>query len=294
MSSNKVAVRDDDCSYWTMPDELESVYGKYWERGIKVSFSVIPYAYALINRGNRKEMYHSDEARYIYENRPLVEYLKEKIKLNQIEIMQHGYDHSYHIVHNGNRKFLSKDVRDNIKPIDMVEYLPECIHKDDSQIKREICEGKEILEDTFGIKVGVFVPPSNAIRSYVVEEVAGLGMNISGTMTPAFNRKKTVKSVKLYLDKTIWHIKNKEVPYPFLMDYGTHKELAGTTVSPSTNKKSFSMKYEYCKQNNIPFVLATHYWELNEDEATKQYFDFWVEKLLEDKNRVMTMSEVLV
>lgn len=292
-SGFKIAIRDDDCSYWTTPDELESVYGKYWKKGIKVSFSVVPYAYNLINNDNRSEMYHIDNPKYIYENESLVKYLKDKIKMGQVEIMQHGYDHSYYVRYNGKSYFLDKKTRENINVKDEVIYLPECIHKNDEIIKRDIIKGKEILEDTFDTEIKIFVPPSNAIRAYVVEEVASLGMNISGTIMPAFNRTKTIQSYRIYINKLLWHIRNKKISYPFIMNYETHKELAGTTVSPSMNKQNFWEKYDYCKHNELPFLLATHYWEINKTEEMHDYFDYILEKIVNEGDKITFMSELL-
>ena len=36
----RCAIRDDDTSFFTRPDDLERVYGRYWGRGIPVSLAV--------------------------------------------------------------------------------------------------------------------------------------------------------------------------------------------------------------------------------------------------------------
>ena len=39
----KVAIRDDDTSYFTTPDALERVYGDVWDR-VPVCLAVVPFA----------------------------------------------------------------------------------------------------------------------------------------------------------------------------------------------------------------------------------------------------------
>ena len=37
----KFAIRDDDTSYWTKPQELEDAYKEIWAKNIPVSLSII-------------------------------------------------------------------------------------------------------------------------------------------------------------------------------------------------------------------------------------------------------------
>ena len=58
------SIRDDDTSYWTSVEELDRIYNGLFRKGFKVSFSVIPYAYKAINRGNRAALYFSKDQEY--------------------------------------------------------------------------------------------------------------------------------------------------------------------------------------------------------------------------------------
>ena len=53
-----VAIRDDDTSFWTKPEELERLYAWFFERGGKVSLAVIPYSWKQINPGDRERILH--------------------------------------------------------------------------------------------------------------------------------------------------------------------------------------------------------------------------------------------
>ena len=89
-------IRDDDISYWTSVEEVDSKYRDYFERGIKISFAVIPCASKMYNLGDISTFYQDqDNSKWIGDNIDLVKYLKEKINKGLVEIMLHGYNHLY-------------------------------------------------------------------------------------------------------------------------------------------------------------------------------------------------------
>ena len=175
--------------------------------------------------------------------------------------MQHGYDHIYGVKYNGKIEFLDKNVREKLKKCKSYQYLPECLYKSASELEKDLKEGKEILEDTFKVKVKVFVPPGNAISKEGVKIVAKLGLHISGIMEKSMNRPINVRTLVNYAKRIYWKLKN-NLPYPFVMDYGTHKELVAYALTPSTDLDRFYKVFNLCKKINAPFVLATHYWEV--------------------------------
>ena len=263
MRNFRVAIRDDDTSFWTKPEDLESVYGDFFQRGGKVSLAVIPCSWKQVNAGIEPEFYIDKNSgrRFIYENKSLVDYLKEKLKEGKIEIMQHGYDHCYGVEYKGKIEFMDKKTRENLKEEKNYKYLPECIYKSPSQLEKDLKEGKEILEDTFGIKIKVFVPPGNALSADAVKIIAKLGMHISGIIERTMNRPLSFRTILNYTKRIYWKLRFNH-PYPFVMDYGTHKELTAYALTPSTNFKRLLSTYELCLKVKAPFVLATHYWEV--------------------------------
>lgn len=288
----KLAIRDDDLSYWTSVEEIDALYGPYFQKGMKISFAAVPNSLQLHHGGDRRKFYQGNERKPIYDNPQLVDYIKEHIRNGHVEIMQHGFDHTYCIEQDGKNVLLSEDVRKKVGETDQLVFVPECIHKDDKLLKCELKQGKEILEDTFGVKVSVFVPPSNALRAGAVNVIENLGMNISGTMLPSFNRKKDIYSVAVYLKKILWRIKNKEISYPYIMKYKNHKELTGYALTPSTNMKKLYNQLAFCEEHDLYGTIATHYWELLENEKLKADLYQILDNLYAENELAVSVSEI--
>ena len=270
-----IGIRDDDTSFWTSKDEIERLYGKYLDKGLKLSLAVVPCSHQLFSPGDRRYFYISEDKHYIYENVDLVAYLMPYVKKGQIEIMQHGYDHSYAIVEGEKNSILYKETRDRVGNTSSLTFLPECIYKDSDSFHEELIKGKKILEDTFKTKINTFVPPSNALNADTVSFVEKMGMNISGTVTPQFNRKKDIYSICVYVNKSMWHLFHRKHPYPKIMKYQNHLELAGHSFTPRINYEKYVREFTYCMDKGFDYVLATHYWEaLNNEEMNKIFCDF--------------------
>ena len=89
-------IRDDDISYWTSVEEIDFIYRDLFDKGIKISFAVIPYAAKMYNLGDPHTFYQDEnDSKWVGENTKLVKYLKEKIDKGLVEIMLHGYNHLY-------------------------------------------------------------------------------------------------------------------------------------------------------------------------------------------------------
>jgi len=90
------AIRDDDTCYYTQPEELEFLYKEIWDIA-PVSLSVVPFGVALhkdkspFNVGYKL----NDSPQPLEKNEELVNFLKEQVKGERIEIMLHGYSHKY-------------------------------------------------------------------------------------------------------------------------------------------------------------------------------------------------------
>jgi|GEM_PF-1581365 len=102
----KIIFRDDDTSYFTRPDQLETIYGRIWEAGHPVCLSVIPAQWGDIRvywrDGNPFDpsvppQYRGKEYPFsIYNNKELCEFLREKVDQNLVEICLHGYSHRFY------------------------------------------------------------------------------------------------------------------------------------------------------------------------------------------------------
>jgi len=87
------AIRDDDTSFFTRPEMLDKLYSYAWELGFKVTLSVIPLHLAINDYNVPPNFRGLQRCFAIHENKKLVEFIKEGIKSNMIDVVQHGYTH---------------------------------------------------------------------------------------------------------------------------------------------------------------------------------------------------------
>lgn len=287
-------IRDDDLSYWTNPEDIEKVYKPLFDRKIKISFATIPFAVQMFNAGNFDTFYQDENSSMpIGENNDIVEYIKDKIEQGLVEIMLHGYNHLYSFESQGIIKTATyenlEQSRINNKNIKFIgEYNYQCFHVLNKRTK----EGKEYLEDIFKEKITNFVPPSNQIGKDGIKAIVNNNLNLSGLIGRKYNREITLKGIWTYLDRIKFSLQNRGVTYPKISDYGKHKELTGYALTPITNLEKYQKQLDYCLENNLPFQIATHYWEINE-ELKKTFFDF-IDNAIKNNIQSKFLNEVLV
>lgn len=287
-------IRDDDLSYWTNPEDIEKVYKPLFDRKIKISFATIPFAVQMFNAGNFDTFYQDENSSMpIGENNDIVEYIKDKIEQGLVEIMLHGYNHLYSFESQGIIKTATyenlEQSRINNKNIKFIgEYNYQCFHVLNKRTK----EGKEYLEDIFKVKITNFVPPSNQIGKDGIKAIVNNNLNLSGLIGRKYNREITLKGMWTYLDRIKFSLQNRGVTYPKISDYGKHKELTGYALTPITNLEKYQKQLDYCLENNLPFQIATHYWEINE-ELKKTFFDF-IDNAIKNNIQSKFLNEVLV
>ena len=88
-----ILIRDDDTNFFTKGNMLESVYSNAWNNQFKVSLSMIPYQKTINDVCVPPDFRNLSEHYSIENNEELCTYLKEKIRYNKIEIIQHGVTH---------------------------------------------------------------------------------------------------------------------------------------------------------------------------------------------------------
>lgn len=168
-----ISIRDDDINFFSNPEILEVAYGDLLFK-VPITLGCIPfvkkdYIFFLSQCGssngekfvnyvksrdelNKEQQLTLDEIYHLSNNKRLVEFIKGGISDGKFEIALHGIHHTYN------------------------EYGPEFLHENISVNKIE--EAKKYLESTFDVKVGSFIPPSNAISYRSAINVAGAGLNI--------------------------------------------------------------------------------------------------------------------
>ena len=261
-----VAFRDDDTSYFTKPEEIDEAYD-FLEEDEPVSLSVVPYT-VPIHKDN--VFPYGENIPYGYydigANKEIVEYLKKKINEKKIDVLLHGYSHEYKKINN--------------------QWMAEMKWKDSNRIKEEIKDGKKKLEELLGQEIKVFVAPNNSIDKKAIEHVAEMGMDYSGIIM-MLNRKINLKSIVNFVKRWVIRLVY-NIPYPGILNYGTHKEMVAYTLD-SYNR--LIKEYEKCKKNKQPFVVYSHYWKINSDKLTKQMLKDLYRYIKADGAKVVSLTE---
>ncbi len=79
----RCAIRDDDTSYFTRPEQLERVYGRYWDR-IPVSLAVVPCHASTRSKAIPPEHREGHRSFPLADNLPLVEYLRAQVAAGRV------------------------------------------------------------------------------------------------------------------------------------------------------------------------------------------------------------------
>src|ERR1700730_8640881 len=88
------AIRDDDTSFFTRPEELEVIYRPLWGQ-IPISLAVVPFTVAAHRIKVFSTSAPEGQTFPFGETSELVTYLEERVQRRQIEIMLHGFTHQY-------------------------------------------------------------------------------------------------------------------------------------------------------------------------------------------------------
>ena len=240
----KFAIRDDDTSYFTKPEELERAYD-FIEHGT-VSLSVIPYG-VYSHKGT---VYPYGEEKGcegffdIAENCELVDYLAKKCSEGRYDVLLHGYNHEY-------RQIKGK-------------WFAEMMWKDRDRLYRELSDGKAHLERLLDRSVSVFVAPNNHMGAKGIYAIERLGMDFSGIIG-FFDRRLTPRYLLNLVNR--WGYRAfKGIQSPKVYNYGGHRELCAYALDSIDRLKR---EYHECKRLGYPFVVYTHYWNVNASKEQK-------------------------
>lgn len=245
----KLIIRDDDCNYFTRPEDIERAYSRLDD--IPVSFAVVPTVTDVF--GGCPETKDNNTPMPVGDNQELVDYLKKRFSDRSCDILLHGITHGYHFDSKGKK-------------------IPEMVWRDkDPDLTEKIKKQKEYLEKVFNIEISCFVAPSNRVLKKGIQAVYQNGMNYSGIVPTDFQREINIKSLNNYL-RRIWIRATLKLPYPNVMIYTTHKELnAWNNIKFDYLKRMF----KYCKKLDSPLAINVHYWHMRDyPERYDGFFDF--------------------
>ena len=90
-----ILLRDDDTNFFTNTKMLESIYSEAWNEGFKVSLSVIPCQSGIDDPCAPPRERITGLSYSIADNPSLINYLKGKVLKGEVEILQHGFHHTF-------------------------------------------------------------------------------------------------------------------------------------------------------------------------------------------------------
>jgi hypothetical protein len=239
----KVALRDDDTSYFTEPARLEAVYHDVWNR-IPVGLAVVPHAAGFVDKAVPEKYWYAGRAFPLEENPELVAALREHVRAGRATIAQHGFTH--------------EDFPDGHE----FQAAPD--------IEGRLAHGQAYLEGTLDTRVRVFVPPHNALSKRGLAAVSSAGLNLLGSFlsfrpsmrpwdvhTPA-----NWWRIKQYRDQT-GRSKADRMVYPRVLRYRKHAEFGCHGLIPGTTFEELKKGFDEARRAEGHFCLATHYWEVD-------------------------------
>lgn len=236
----KFAIRDDDTSFFTRPEQLLRAYEGIWDRA-PVSLAVVPFHGRTRTGGIPAEYWSGGSELYpVADNSDLIAFLRERMVKKQTSIMMHGYSH-----------------------VDRPEGHE---FETGANLERKVREGKQYLEKVFGVSVRAFVPPHNALSATGYLAVIHAGLDI--VQIVGFRRERRPFALcdlpnlaRVVFSKFVW--KHPYRYYPYVLDFGAHREVAYHSLTPSVSFQQRLAELEFCRRRRGVFVVATHHWELD-------------------------------
>ncbi|MFY4858281.1 DUF2334 domain-containing protein [Aliarcobacter butzleri] len=248
-------IRDDDLSYFTDIEEIDSLYKDIWNT-FPITFATVPYQVgtALVGFLPLKH-WHDTQAYPLGKNIKLIQYINEKISENKVDIALHGINHTYRVKNH--------------------TIYPELVDKIDD-FEEKLIEAKKYLESLFAIDINTFVPPSNTMSVDIANILIKNNFNLLNL--PGVKRNtRGLLSLKHQIARfqRIYYMLKYKFDSPIPIVDGSRWEVGGYALTPSTNLATLKNAFLYCKDNGYPFVLATHFWEhkciLPNDPKKTQY-----------------------
>lgn len=180
-----ILIRDDDTNFFTKSNMIESIYSKAWDNQFKVSLSVIPYQMTINDVCVPPDSRNCQKHFSIENNEELCAFLKEKIKYNKIEIIQHGVTHD---LIDGRGEFsqqidgkmaegIERTIRNTI-----TNYYKSLnnTHDNEKKIKTGfesyVNIGRRIIKESIDIDPVLFVPPFDDCSMQNLNLLSSLGM----------------------------------------------------------------------------------------------------------------------
>ena len=243
----KVAIRDDDTSFFTDPDRLDAVYHDIWDR-VPVCLAVVPHAMGFADRAIPERYWQSHRPFPLEENAPLVARLRALLADRRVTIAQHGFTH--------------EDFADGHE----FQAAPD--------LESRLVRGQAYLEQVLGTRIRIFVPPHNALSKRGLQAVSAAGLNLLGSF---LSFRPSLRPWELRTPANWWRVrsyraatsrvKSDRMVYPHVLRYARHAEFGCHGLIPGTTFDDLIAGFEEARRSGGHFCVATHYWEV--DDAMK-------------------------
>ena len=239
----KFAIRDDDTSYFTRPEQLEQVYHDVWDR-VPIGLAVVPHAAGFVDKAIPEKYWDAGRAFPLEENAAIVQALRNHVTAGRVTIAQHGYTH--------------EDYPDGYE----FQAAPD--------LESRLARGQAYLEGVLGTRIRVFVPPHNALSKRGIKAVSAAGLNLLGSFL-SFR-----PSMRPWEPQTLpnwWRIrrfrsrtgrsKSDRMVYPHVLRYARHAEFGCHSLIPGTTFEQLQAGFDEARAAGGHFCVATHYWEVD-------------------------------
>jgi len=240
----KVALRDDDTSYFTEPGRLEAVYHDVWDR-IPVGLAVIPQAAGFVDKAIPEKYWDAGRSFPLDENAALAESLRKLVKDGRVTISQHGFTH--------------EDYPDGHE----FQAAPD--------IESRLVRGQAYLQRVLDTNIRVFVPPHNALSKRGLSAVSGAGLNLLGSF---LSFRPSMRPWDAHTLGNWWRVrayrsatgrsKGDRFVYPHVLRYRRHSEFGCHSLIPGTTVEELMAGFEEARRAGGDFCIATHYWEVDQ------------------------------
>jgi peptidoglycan/xylan/chitin deacetylase (PgdA/CDA1 family) len=251
----KVAVRDDDTSFFTTPDALERVYEGVWDH-VPVCLAVVPFAIGYEQPGIPREFWQSSEPMPLDRNPPLVAFLRGLVAARRATIALHGCTHQDFP---GGYEF---------------QAAPDP--------RERIARGRAYLESLLGCRIHVFVPPHNALSKAGLAAVSDAGLNLLGSFlsfrpsSRPWDRRTAANWLAVQrFRRATGRTRRDGFIYPFPLRYVRHAEFGCHSLVPGTTFDALRDRFEEARASGGDFCVATHYWEI--DRSLKAVLDTFLD-----------------
>jgi hypothetical protein len=242
----RFAIRDDDTSFFTRPEELDRLWGEFLPY-LPISLAVVPVSLEPFHLGDIGRYYQSTEQHPLGENLELVKWIRSHIADGSVAVMCHGYTHEY-------RRVSPKRLEQ--------EY----IWKPFERLQRETAEGKRLLESTLGCPITTFVPPGNGISRAGLDAVRSSFSKILTTL--ALRRPQDLRldwpHLSAYAQRLYFQLRH-GIANPFGERLRGMRLIPSVSVTEGAAWEDIRDKFLLCHRLNADFIAAVHYWEVDQN-----------------------------